>query len=182
MKKKYPQKGFSLIEVMIGIAIMVIVFAGITNVFKSLMDSQAYTFTQNSNMQEANAVMNLMQREIQRSKQIITPINNDEVTDILEYYTDEEDEKGEVKEVLNQIFVEGNAVVWQHGETKQLFAIHRVAETEDIENSSLRFKNISTNSERNLIEVHVVLKDEKKRNTEETAVHLQAKISTRYGR
>ena len=71
MRKKDAQRGFSLIEVMIGIAIMVIIFAGITNVFRSLMTSQEYTFTQNSNMQDANAVMKLIQREVQKSKEIV---------------------------------------------------------------------------------------------------------------
>lgn len=180
MRKKDAQRGFSLIEVMIGIAIMVIIFAGITNVFRSLMTSQEYTFTQNSNMQDANAVMKLIQREVQKSKEIVQPIKDEEATDFLEYYTEEKNEKGEVRDILNQIFIEGDAVVWQHGETKQLLAIHRVIASEDLTKNSLRFQNISTNSDRSLIEVHVLLKDvEKKNTTEAAAVHLEAQISTR---
>ena len=93
------QKGFTLVEIMIGIAVMVIIFAGVMAVSQSLFRSQNYTFVHNTNLQDANIVMNLIKREIQRADEITIPVKGGKAPNLLEYYPKELPENDEKKDL-----------------------------------------------------------------------------------
>lgn len=174
------QKGFTLVEIMIGIAVMVIIFAGVMAVSQSLFRSQNYTFVHNTNLQDANIVMNLIKREIQRADEITIPVKGGKATNMLEYYTEELTEKDEKKDILNQIYVEGDAIVWQHGDQKDLFALNRVAFSDEVETSCLQFQSLPTMTNRVLMQVNMHLENREQQETATNAqVELKARFSTR---
>lgn len=68
------EKGFTLVELLIGMAIMTIVMAGVFGVIYSSVKSYNYSWEQGSNIQDAQGVLTLVSNEIRNATSISRPV------------------------------------------------------------------------------------------------------------
>jgi len=67
------EKGFTLVELLIGMSIMTIIMTGVFGVLYSSVKSYKYSWEQGSNIQDTQGVLTLVSNEIRNATSISTP-------------------------------------------------------------------------------------------------------------
>lgn len=73
MKKDYLDKGFTLVELIVGMGIMVIILAGIISLSSQLLNNYVYSRELGFNVQDAGSSLNLISQEIRNATSITAP-------------------------------------------------------------------------------------------------------------
>lgn len=76
--RHWSAKGFTLVELLIGMAILSILMAGMFGVLSTSLSSFRYLYTQNRNIEDARQAINTLSDELRYAKSITTgPANNE---------------------------------------------------------------------------------------------------------
>ena len=70
--RPWSEKGFTLVELLIGVAVLSILMAGVFGVLSSSLSSFRYLFTQNRNIEDARQAINALSDELRYAKSITT--------------------------------------------------------------------------------------------------------------
>jgi len=68
------QQGFTLVEVIVGMSIMIIIMSGILGVLVTSYRSQQYNFDETANTQEGRQIIMKISTEIKNATEIISPV------------------------------------------------------------------------------------------------------------
>lgn len=158
------ERGLTLVELIVGMAILAVVFAGIAYAFQGMVRSQTYNYEYGANVQDGGAVMRLISDEIKNAASIVSPMRGQGSAKLLYSY--------KAGEGIKQagIYVEQDAIVIEKDGKKRKLAIGRVwpSNEADTDDGSLYFQFEAGSSQKALIDVKLKIKNVQKKNQ---AVH-----------
>lgn len=170
------ERGITLVELMIGIAILAVVSAGIAYAFQGMVKSQNYNYQYGANVQDGGTVMQLIADEVRNAVSIESPIRGGTGSAVFRYtYRDQEEDK------TAKIYVEKNVVVIEKDQKKRTLAQGRVWPSSDefSEDGSLYFRFDEKSSRKALLDITLKMENVQKKNQAvNPSLEFQTKVST----
>lgn len=166
------RQGVSLIELMVGIAILGIILTGVTGIFRSSLNSYSYTSEEVFNNQQGRNALNHIADEIRDAEAITSPPANNLQYDTF-VYTAKNKSNGVVE--ARKIYIEINSgvkaiVLETNGTMTERIAIHRAED--------MKFSRTTIGNGKNQIRVDLTLHNDSDTQNKSPSLVLTQTITT----